>query len=96
MAMQTLRKSEFVAKIAEASGLSKKDAASALEGLCAVIKDEVVGGKAVMLPGIGKIQCRERAERTIRNPATGESMVKAADRAIKVAVSKAFKDAANS
>ncbi|MDE0113382.1 MAG: HU family DNA-binding protein [Albidovulum sp.] len=96
MALPTLKKSELVAKVAEASGLTKIDSAKALDGLCAVIRDEVVGGNAVMLPGIGKIQCRDRGERTIRNPATGDSMVKPADRAVKVTISKAFKDAANS
>ena len=47
------------------------------------------------LSGVGKFQSRDRAARTVRNPATGQSMHKAADKAVKVTVAKAFKDAVN-
>ncbi|MCY4459089.1 MAG: HU family DNA-binding protein [Albidovulum sp.] len=96
MALVTLRKSELVAKIAEESGLSAAESASALNGLCAVIRDEVLAGKAVLLPGIGKFECRDRDARQIRNPQTGKTMQKPADRAVRVRVSKSFKDAVNS
>ena len=47
------------------------------------------------LPGVGKISCRERPERTARNPATGEQIQKPADKVIKVTVAEALKDSIN-
>jgi DNA-binding protein HU-beta len=44
---------------------------------------------------VGKFYCRERAERMVRNPATGEQMKKPADRQVKVTVAKALKDSVN-
>jgi len=44
---------------------------------------------------VGKIYCRERPERTARNPATCEQIQKPADKVIKVTVAKALKDSIN-
>ena len=54
------------------------------------------GGGAVTLPGVGKIYCRERPERMVRNPATGESFKKGADKVVKMTIAKALKDSVNS
>lgn len=48
-----------------------------------------------MIPGIGKIESRERPEGTVRNPRTGETMLKAAHRVPKMSFSKVLKDALN-
>ena len=50
---------------------------------------------SVTLPGVGKIYCRERAERMVRNPATGEQVKKEADKVVKITVAKALKDSVN-
>ena len=42
-----------------------------------VVAREVAAGGAVTLPGLGKVVCRERPERQVRNPATGETVTKA-------------------
>jgi DNA-binding protein HU-beta len=49
----------------------------------------------VTLPGIGKVSCKARPERQVRNPATGETMTKAADKQVKVTIAKALKDSVN-
>jgi DNA-binding protein HU-beta len=49
----------------------------------------------VTLPGVGKIYCRERPERMVRNPATGEQIKKDADKVVKMTISKALKDSVN-
>lgn len=56
-----------------------------------IITSEVAGGGAVTLPGVGKIYCRERPERMVRNPATGEQIKKEADKVVKVTIAKALK-----
>ncbi|MDX5350350.1 MAG: HU family DNA-binding protein, partial [Paracoccaceae bacterium] len=39
--------------------------------------------------------CKARPERQVRNPATGETMTKPADKQVKVAIAKALKDVVN-
>ena len=91
-----LTKTQLIATLAEEMGADKKSASAALDAIIAVITREVSGGGAVTLPGVGKIMCRERPERMVRNPATGEQMKKAADRVAKVTIAKALKDTINS
>ena len=67
-----MTKTQLIAAFAEEMGSDKKSASSALDAMCNLITREVSGGGAVTLPGVGKISCRERPERMVRNPATGE------------------------
>ncbi|EBA02539.1 MAG: HU family DNA-binding protein [Paracoccaceae bacterium] len=90
-----MTKTQLVAAYADASGLDKKTAGAALEALVGLITKEVSGGGAVTLPGLGKFYCRERPERMVRNPATGEQIKKDADRVVKVTIAKALKDSVN-
>jgi len=71
-----MTKTQLVAALADEMGGDKKAAGSALDAVCALITREVSGGGAVTLPGVGKIYCRERPERMVRNPATGEQIKK--------------------
>jgi len=90
-----LTKTQLVAALAEKMDTDKKQASAALDALTAVITDEVSQGGAVTLPGVGKIQCRERPERMVRNPATGEQLKKPADKVVKMTIAKALKDSVN-
>jgi DNA-binding protein HU-beta len=90
-----MTKAQLVAAVADAAGSDKKSAAAAIDALTAVITKEVVAGGAVTLPGLGKFYCRERPQRTVRNPATGEAITKPADKAVKVTIAKALKDSVN-
>ena len=90
-----MTKTQLVAALAEAMDTDKKAAGAALEAITGVITSEVSGGGAVTLPGIGKIYCRERPERMVRNPATGEQIKKEADKVVKVTIAKALKDSVN-
>ena len=90
-----MTKAQLVAAIAEKAGTDKKTATAGLEALLDIITSEVSGGGAVTLPGVGKIYCRERPERMVRNPATGESMSKPADKVVKMTIAKALKDSVN-
>jgi DNA-binding protein HU-beta len=90
-----MTKTQLVATLAEEMGSDKKTASAALDAISAVVTREVAAGGAVTLPGIGKVQCRARPERQVRNPATGETMMKAADKVVKVSIAKALKDSVN-
>lgn len=95
-AAKPLSKTQFVTALAEEMGSDKKSAAALLDAIASVVTREVAGGGAVTLPGIGKIACRARPERQVRNPQTQEMMTKPADKQVKVTVAKALKDSVNS
>ncbi len=90
-----MTKTQLVAALADDMGSDKKTAGAALDAVIAIITREVSAGGAVTLPGIGKIYCRERPERMVRNPATGEQMKKEADKVVKMTIAKALKDSVN-
>lgn len=91
-----LTKTQLIATLAEEMDTDKKSANGALDAIIAVITREVSGGGAVTLPGVGKIMCRDRPERMVRNPATGEQIHKDADRVVKMTIAKALKESVNS
>lgn len=90
-----MTKNQLVAALAEKMDSDKKTAGAALDAIGALVAQEVAAGGAITLPGIGKIACRARPERQVRNPQTGETMTKPADRAVKVTIAKALKDSVN-
>ncbi len=90
-----LTKTQLIAALADEMGTDKKTASGALDAIVTVITREVSGGGAVTLPGVGKIYCRERPARMVRNPATGEQIHKEADKVVKMTIAKALKDSVN-
>ena len=95
MASKPMTKAQLVSTLAEKTDSDKKSASAMLDALTEIITSEVAGGGAVTLPGVGKIYCRERPERMVRNPATGEQIKKDADKVVKITVAKALKDSVN-
>ena len=90
-----MTKTQLVAALADKMGEDKKSASNALDAITSIITEEVSGGGAVTLPGVGKIYCRERPARMVRNPATGEQIHKDADKVVKMTIAKALKDSVN-
>ena len=93
--IKPMTKTQLVAALAEEMDTDKKGASAALDAIVNVITREVSNGGAVTLPGVGKIMCKDRPERMVRNPATGEQMKKEADRVVKMTIAKALKDSVN-
>ena len=69
-----MNKVTLVAKIAEKSGLSKKQAELALGAFIDSVTEALKEGDKVQLMGFGTFEVKERAARTGRNPATGETI----------------------
>ena len=91
----SMTRSQLMIVLAEATGRDRKAASAMLDALTGIITRTVSEGGSVTLPGVGRILCRERPERTARNPATGEQISKPADRAVRITVAKALKDSIN-
>jgi DNA-binding protein HU-beta len=84
-------KSQIVAEMAEAVGLTKKQAASTMEALVALAYKGAKDGFTI--PGLGKLILVKRNARKGRNPATGEVINIPAKKVVKFRVAKAAKDA---
>ncbi len=69
-----MNKSELVNAIAEDAGLSRTQAASALDAVVDNVQRSVKKGERVTLPGFGTWEARNRAARTGRNPQTGATI----------------------
>ncbi len=67
-----MNKSELVSKVAEKSGLTKKDTERAINSFIEVVQESLAQGEPVVILGFGTFSVRDRAAREGRNPRTGE------------------------
>ena len=90
-----MNKADLVAKVAEKSGVTKKDAEKAVAGIFAAVQEALVAGDKVQVLGFGTFEVRERAARTGRNPSTKEIIHIPASKSPVFKAGKALKDAVN-
>ena len=90
-----MNKADLVAKVAEKSGVTKKDAEKAVAGIFAAVREALVAGDKVQVLGFGTFEVKERAARTGRNPQTGEELQIAASKNPSFKPGKALKEAVN-
>ncbi len=88
-----MNKTELVTAVSEKSGLTKKDAESAVSAIIDSITESLVKGEKVQLVGFGTFEVRERGARKGRDPRTNESIDIPAYKAPAFKVGKALKDA---
>ncbi|MDB9529260.1 MAG: HU family DNA-binding protein [Leptolyngbyaceae cyanobacterium] len=87
-----MNKGELVDKVAEKSGVTKKQADSVLTAAIEAIMETVSSGDKVTLVGFGSFERRDRKEREGRNPKTGETMVIPATKVPAFSAGKQFKE----
>ncbi|MCT4584545.1 HU family DNA-binding protein [Peptostreptococcaceae bacterium AGR-M142] len=63
-----MNKAQLVASMAEKTGLSKKDAESALNSFMKSVEEALVSEEKVQLVGFGTFEVKQRAARQGRNP----------------------------
>ena len=90
-----MNKAEFVDAVATKSGMSKADAADAVDAVLDSVQDALKQGEQVTLVGFGTFLVRKREARTGRNPRTGEPLAIAASNVPSFKAGKALKDAVN-
>lgn len=88
-----LNKSELVAKVAEKSGLTKKDAEKSVAAVFETITETLVDGEKVQLVGFGTFEVRDRKERQGQNPQTKEPIVIPATKVPAFKAGKSLKEA---
>ena len=90
-----MNKNELIAAVAEATGVSKKDAEAVVKATFEKITEAMAAGDKVQVVGFGSFETRERGERTGKNPRTGEAVTIAACKAPVFKAGKVLKDAVN-
>jgi DNA-binding protein HU-beta len=68
-------KSEFVDQVADKSGLSKRDAAKAVDAFLDSVQETLQSGDSVTFTGFGKFSAQHRNARQGVNPRTGEKVM---------------------
>jgi DNA-binding protein HU-beta len=69
-----MNKAELIDAVATKSDLTKQDSKKAVDALFETISNTLAKEEKIQLLGFGTFEVRERAERTGRNPQTGEEM----------------------
>jgi DNA-binding protein HU-beta len=93
-----MNKAELIERLAQHTGLSPKDARTAVDALfdteenSGLIAAELAGGGKVTISGFGTFECRGRKPRQGRNPRTGETISIPATRAPAFKAGKPLKD----
>jgi DNA-binding protein HU-beta len=89
-------KQDFVDAVADRAGISKREAADAVEAVLDTITDTLKNGDSVTFTGFGKFSTSHRAARMGVNPRTGERVQINATTVPKFSAGSALKSAVKS
>ena len=90
-----MNKNDLIAAVTESTGLSKADAAKAVDAVLDLIGSTLKSGNEVRLVGFGTFSVSARAASEGRNPRTGETIKIPASKRPKFSAGKALKDLVN-
>ena len=90
-----MNKTQLISATAKASGIKKSDVEAVIENFLNIIQDEVAKGEKVQIMGFGSFERRDRGERTMKNPRTGEDMQVAASKSPAFSAGSVFKEKVN-
>jgi len=63
-----MSKKELISEMSEITGLNKKEAEEVIVGLVQIVQEELSENGDCMIPGLGKLEVSQRAERMGINP----------------------------
>ncbi len=88
-------KSDIVDAVANAAGLTRKQAGDAFDAVFEALSGHLSDGDRVQVPGFGSFSISERAARTGINPSTREPMEIKASKNVRFKAGKDLKEAVN-
>jgi DNA-binding protein HU-beta len=91
-----MKKSDIAAQVTDRTGLSRTDAAGAVDAVIEAIAEALVRREQVRIAGFGLYATRDRPARAGRNPRTGEPVAVAASTAPVFKPATALRDTVNS
>ena len=90
-----MKKLQLTDAVAQKAGMTKKDAAEAVNAILDVIVEALAAGDDVKITGFGGFEVKERAARTGRNPKTGEAVEIPASKYVAFSAGSSLKDKVN-
>ncbi|MEM5440162.1 HU family DNA-binding protein [Paraburkholderia diazotrophica] len=90
-----MNRQELIDAVAATTGESKASTGEIIDAIIETVTAAVTRGETVQLVGFGSFSTGARAERSGRNPSTGEIITIPATKTVKFAAGKAFKDLVN-
>lgn len=90
-----MNKKDLIELVADDTGMSKADAGRAVDAVFKRITDALKTGNEAVFVGFGTFKVVDVAERTGRNPQTGEVIVTPAKKKPKFVAGTALKEAVN-
>ena len=91
-----MKKSELIAKVAQKSGLSKKDVNAVIDATLEAIQEALKDGEKVSFIGFGSFEPVTRAARVARIPKKNEEIRIPETKSVKFKVGKKLKELLNS
>ncbi len=90
-----MTKNEFIDQVASRSGLSRKDAAAAVDAALETVQDTLSRGSDITFSGFGKFHVAERGARQGVHPRTGEPIQISASKVPRFTAGSGLKKAVN-
>ena len=90
-----MNKGDLISAVAEAAGVTKAQASTAVETVFSSIEGAMKSGDKAAFVGFGTFSTSKRAAREGRNPSTGATIKIAAKTMVKFKAGKALEDAVN-
>ena len=90
-----MNKTKLIEQVAQTADLPPASASRVVDAIFGAIANSLKNGEPVVLSGFGSFSVAQRAERSGRNPRTGEPIVIAASKSPKFKAGKGLKDALN-
>ncbi len=90
-----MNKQELISKIAQDTGITKANAAAAIDSFIEGITRSLKKGQPITFIGFGTFKTAHRKARTARNPQTGAAVKVPKRRVVRFSAGKALKTALN-
>lgn len=90
-----MNKTDTINKFAQTLGIKTSESKTQVEALFGLIKDALLDGEEVTLPGIGKLKVKTRPARNGRNPKTGETITIPEKKVVKFSAASEFDNSFN-
>ena len=90
-----MNKTQLIDAVSKEANIKKRDVETVVENFLNIIVDEVAKGEKVQITGFGSFERKERGERMIKNPRTGEPMQVAPSKSPSFSAGSVFKEKVN-
>jgi DNA-binding protein HU-beta len=90
-----MNKQDLITKIAQDTGITKSNAAAAVDSFIEGITKSLKKGQPITFVGFGTFKTAQRKARTARNPQTGASIKIPKRRVVRFSAGKALKESVN-